>query len=100
MTETLTRAPARTMKRDLRRRLLALVLFFVLVWYTAVSPSYAAAPLRATVDEPPDAEERELETRAAAGFAGLPIARPAAPRAGEFGQGADELDWPEIIGDE
>lgn len=80
--------------------MLALVLFVVLVWYTVVSPSYTAAPLRATDGESPDAEERELETRAAAGFAGA--MRAAAPRSDEVGRGedADELDWPEIIGDE
>lgn len=80
--------------------MLAFVLFVVLVWYTVVSPSYSAAPLRATEGEPPDAEERELERRAAAGFAGSGVARAVAPRADEFGrgEGADELDWPEIIG--
>lgn len=100
MTETLTRARGRTTEQDLRRRVLALVLFVVLVWYTVVSPSYTAAPLRATDGESPDAEERESETRAAAGFAG--VVRAVAPRSDEVGrgEGADELDWPEIIGDE
>ena len=97
MTETLTRARGRTTKQDLRRRVLALVLFFVLVWYTVASPSYTAAPLRAADGEPPDAEERELETRAALGFI---AARAAATRPGEVESSGDcdELDWPEIIG--
>lgn len=96
MTETLARA--HTTKQDLRRRVLALVLFAVLVWYTVVSPSYTAAPLRAAEAEPPDAEEREAETQPAVGFAG---ARPFAQRPREFKvTDEDELDWPEIIGDE
>ena len=98
MTETLTRAPGRTTRQDLRRRVLALVLFLVLVWYTVVSPSYAAAPLRATNTEPPDAEEREPATRAAAGFTGTRAAVP--PDEFVIDGVADELDWPEIIGDE
>ena len=100
MTETLTRAHGRTTKQDLRGHLLALVLFAVLVWYTVVSPSYAAEPLRAADAEPPDAEEREAETHGAGGFANLGVARAAPPRPGQFGAGddEDELDWPEIIG--
>lgn len=100
MIETLTRAPAHTTNRDLRRHLLALVLCFVLVWYTVVSPSYTAAPLRAADGEPPDAEEREVETPAASGFAASGAERAVAPRADGFAQGVEELDWPEIIGDE
>lgn len=100
MTETLTRA--RVTRQDWRRHVLALVLFAVLVWYTVFSPSYTAAPLRASDSESKDAEEREVETQAARGFAGPLVARPPAPRPDEFGRGvdADELDWPEIIGDD
>ena len=47
MNETLTRPRGHMNGNDLRRHVLALVLFFVLVWYTVVSPSYTAAPLRA-----------------------------------------------------
>lgn len=100
MTVTLTRAPARTAKQDLRRHVLALVLFVVIFWHTVVSPSYTAAPLRAGEGEQPDAEEREVGTRAAVGPAGSSVVHPNAPRADEIDQGVDELDWPEIIGDE
>ncbi len=102
MTETLTRAHSRTTRQDLRRRVLALALFVVLVWYTVVSPSYAPAPLRAAEGEPPDVEEREVETQPAGGFANSVAARGAAPRPDGFGQcfDADELEWPEIIGDD
>ena len=102
MTETGTRAHGRMTKQDLRGHVLALVLFVVLVWYTVVSPSYTAAPLRAADGEPPDAEEREVETQAARGFGSPLVARAASPRPGEFGVSGDEeeLDWPEIIGDD
>jgi hypothetical protein len=78
---------------------LVLALLFVLVWYTFVSPSCTAAPPRAAEAEPPDAEERELETRAAAGFARSGVVRAALPRPDESGTSDEgELDWPEIIG--
>lgn len=101
MTATLTRARPRTAKQDWRRHVLALVLFAVLVWYTVLSPSYTAAPLRASDADAPDAEEREAETRAARLFS-TPRPAPAfAPRPGEFETAdGDELDWPEIIGDD
>ena len=101
MTETLTRT--RATKHDWRRHVLALVLFAVLVWYTVVSPSYVAAPLRRSSDaDAKDAEERELETRPARGLAAPLAPRLSRPRADEFGLGVDEdeLDWPEIIGDD
>jgi hypothetical protein len=101
MTETLTRPPARATEQDWRRRVLALALFAVLVWYTVVSPSYTAAPPRAGDGDPPDAEGREAETQTAGGFASPRVARAFAPRPDESGVGDDEgLDWPEIIGDE
>jgi hypothetical protein len=100
MTESLARARAHTTEQDLRRRVLALVLFVVLVWYTVVSPSYTAAPLRAADGESPDAEEREVETQAAGGPASPRIAYALTPRPGEAESAGDdeELDWPEIIG--
>ena len=101
MNATLTRT--RATNHDWRRHVLALVLFAVLVWYTVVSPSYAPAPLRPAHDaDAKDAEERELETRPACGFATSPGTRLPEPRAREFGLGVDEdeLDWPEIIGDD
>jgi hypothetical protein len=101
MTETLTRTHGRTTKQDLRRRLLALALFVVLVWYTVISPSYTAAPVRATDGEAADAEEREAETHAARVFASPLAARNVAPRRDELRTtDEDELDWPEIIGDD
>ena len=101
MTETLTRPRGRTTRQDLRRHALALALFLVLVWYTLVSPSYTAAPLRAANGDEPDAEEREAETRAAGGCASLPLARAFLTRPDEFEiDAAEELDWPEIIGDD
>ena len=105
MTSTRTRDPERDMKLDLRRHVLALVLFAVLVCYTIVSPSYTPAPLRAADCDSPDAEEREAEAGAGTGLPSLELARPAAQAADAFnvGHGADgvdmhELDWPEIIG--
>ena len=82
--------------------MLALVLFVVLVWYTVVSPSYTAAPLLASDAEPPDAEEREVETLASVGLASPRLARAAAPRPDEFSVSDDEgeLEWPEIVGDD
>ena len=79
--------------------MLALVLLAVLVWYTVISPSYAAAPLRVTDSESEGAEEREVETQAALGFSSPRAARVAGPRPVEFGANddEDELDWPEII---
>lgn len=101
MAETLlTSAPARTAKRDLTRHVLALVLAAVIFWHTVVSPSYTAAPLRATDGESPDAEEREAATRAALGFADSGAVSHAAPRSDGSARDVDELDWPEIIGDE
>ncbi|HLL76898.1 MAG TPA: hypothetical protein VK421_16710 [Pyrinomonadaceae bacterium] len=102
MTETLTLARGRMTRPDWRRHLLALVLFVVLVWYTVISPSYTAAPLRAAESEPADAEEREVEARAAGGFAISGVTRGVEPRPEEFeaGDAVDELDWPEIIGDD
>ena len=101
MIETLTRA--RMTKRDWRRHVLALVLFAVLVWYTLVSPSYTAAPPSAPGSEPKDAEEREAETQAARRFAGPLVAPTAGTRSEESEIGVrddDQLDWPEIIGDD
>lgn len=79
--------------------MLALALFAVLVWYTVISPSYAAVPPRAADGDTPDAEEREVERRAAGDFA-KPRGAPAIkPRPDELSASdGEELDWPEIIG--
>ena len=103
MISTRTSDYERRTRRDLRRHVLALVLFAVLIWHTVVSPSYAPAPLRASDSEPPDVEERE--SGAVTGRSPTALARPAALAADAFnvGCGADavdtlDLDWPEIIG--
>jgi len=101
MTATLTRAHARTAKQEWRGHVLALVLFAVLAWYTVVSPSYTAAPPRSTGGDAPDAEERDIETQAAGVSLSPRVARSFAPRRDEFEIAEEEeLDWPEIIGDD
>ena len=69
---------------ELRRRMLALVLAFVLVWYTFVVPAGAASagPRRYA----PDDEGHDGEVRRAGGAA-----------AEKGPPAADDLDWPEYI---
>jgi hypothetical protein len=63
-------------REELRRQMLALVLAFVLVWYTFVVPASGAAPRRFELDEEGDGEVRGVEN----------------------GPSPDEdLDWPEYI---
>ena len=67
---------------ELRRQLLALVLAFVLVWYTLVVPAGAASPRRfEPEDEGHDGEVRGVKPR--------PVKGDARP--------AEDLDWPEYI---
>lgn len=69
-------------REEVRRQLLALVLAFVLVWYTFVVPAGAAAPRRFE----PDDEGHDGEVR------GIK------PQAAKTDSRADEdLDWPEYI---
>ena len=71
-------------KEELRRQLLALVLAFVLVWYTFVVPAgaSAASPRRISPDdEGHDGEVRGVTPRSVKGGS----------------QPAEELDWPEYI---
>jgi hypothetical protein len=69
-------------REELRRQLLALVLAFVLVWYTLVVPAGAASPRRFE----PDDEERDGEVR------GL---KPQSVKTDS--QPVEDLDWPEYI---
>ncbi len=74
-------------REELRRQLLALVLAFVLVWYTFVVP--ANAPAVSARGHAPDDEGQDGEVRGAGGFA---------PRAEkEESRPVDDLDWPEFI---
>ena len=69
-------------REELRRQLLALVLAFVLVWYTLVVPAGAATPRRFE----PDDEGHDGEVRGVT------------PRAVKSdSQPVEELDWPEYI---
>ena len=74
---------------ELRRQLLALVLAFVLAWYTFVVPAnaYAARPRRYA----PDDEGHDGEVRGAGDAPRAPAAKRAAP------ESAEDLDWPEYI---
>ena len=67
---------------ELRRQLLALVLTFVLVWYTLVVPASAATPRRFE----PDDEGHDGEVR------GI---KPQSVKADS--QSVEDLDWPEYI---
>jgi len=67
---------------ELRRQLLALVLAFVLVWYTLVVPAGAAGPRRFE----PDDEGHDGEVR---GVTPPPVKGDSRP--------VEELDWPEYI---
>ena len=67
---------------ELRRQLLALVLAFVLVWYTRVVPAGAAAPRRFEPDdEGHDGEVRGVNPRGVK----------------TDSRSAEDLDWPEYI---
>ena len=67
---------------ELRRQLLALVLAFVLVWYTLVVPAGTAGARRAA----PDEEGHDGEVRGVKPQSVKNDSRP-----------AEELDWPEYI---
>ncbi|HEY0171140.1 MAG TPA: hypothetical protein VGB98_08955 [Pyrinomonadaceae bacterium] len=89
MTATLSLAAGRRAplgREELRRQMLALVLTFVLVWYTLVVPASAGArsPRRF---EPDDAHDGEVR--------GVKAATPAAPK--NHSPADDDLDWPEYI---
>ncbi|HEX8285643.1 MAG TPA: hypothetical protein VF588_19970 [Pyrinomonadaceae bacterium] len=80
-------------REELRRQLLALVLAFVLVWYTFVVPAGAGArsPRRFEPDdEGNDGEVRGVNRVRGAGGAATPAKTDA--RAD-----GDDLDWPEYI---
>jgi hypothetical protein len=67
-------------REELRQQLLALVLAFVLVWYTFVVPAGTFTPSRPVYDDD-DGEVRDVK-----------------PRAFKSDARADEeLDWPEYI---
>ena len=71
-------------REELRRQLLALVLAFVLVWYTFVVPAgaaYGTARRPAPDDEGLDGEVRGLGAR----------------REKQESRSVDDLDWPEYI---
>ena len=69
-------------REELRRQLLALVLAFVLVWYTLVVPAGAFSPSRPVYDDEGDGGE----VRGVGPQAGKGETRP-----------AEDLDWPEYI---
>lgn len=89
------------MKQTLSRHAMTFVLLFVLVWYTAISPSYVAAPRVVSGREPSD-EGAELERVKERGFAGAARDRAVAPPAlkEEAADSVDDLDWPEVIGED
>lgn len=81
------------------------VLLVVLVWYTAISPSYAPSPLRAAGGDAPDAEGREAERVRVKGVKEISPARVEGTRgaasrapADVAAESVDDLDWPEVIG--
>lgn len=90
----------KALNRNFSGHLLSLVLAVVLVWYTTVAlpVSEPSSARRISDREPSDAEERGSH---------LPSHRrefkpklaPAATDGSEF-ESVDDLDWPEIIGDE
>ena len=71
-------------REELRRQLLALVLTFVLVWYTLVVPPYAGA--RSTRSLAPDDEGHDGEVRGV---------KPQAVKTNS--ERVEDLDWPEYI---
>ncbi len=74
-------------REELRRQLLALVLAFVLVWYTLVVPAGAVA--RSPRSLSPDDEGHDGEVR------GVGAAPTPATKSGS--RADDDLDWPEYI---
>ena len=73
-------------REELRRQLLALVLAFVLVWYTFVVPAHAGA--RSPRSFAPDDEGHDGEVR---GFGS------ATPDLKSDSRAVEDLDWPEYI---
>ncbi len=69
-------------REELRRQLLALVLAFVLVWYTLVVPAGAAGPRRFEADE--DGGDGEVRG-----------VRPSGVKSDSAR--VEDLDWPEYI---
>ena len=100
------RRAASPAREELRRRLLALVLAAVLVWYTVVVPSGAYA--KNSSAHAPDDEGRDGEVRGRGdGAKADPRAYSVAGAKGGFAFGAaaseaardsvEDLDWPEYI---
>ena len=90
MTATLSldvRRHAPLSREELRRQLLALVLAFVLVWYTLVVPPYAGSQSPRSLA--PDDEGHDGEVR------GVGSAPPAATK--RRPQAVEDLDWPDYI---
>ena len=73
-------------REELRRQVLALVLTFVLVWYTFVVPAHAGA--RSSVSLAPDDEGHDGEVR---GVGPAPASGKGRP------QPVEDLDWPDYI---
>lgn len=73
-------------REELRRQLLALVLAFVLIWYTFVVPAHASA--RGSRSLAPDDEGGDGEVRGVG---------PAPPAAEGKRRPAEDLDWPDYI---
>jgi hypothetical protein len=73
-------------REELRRQMLALVLAFVLVWYTLVVPAHAG--MRSTRSLAPDDEGSDGEVRGVG---------PAPKAGGREPQPVEEMDWPEFI---
>ncbi len=72
---------------ELRRQLLALVLAFVLVWYTHVAPTSGGARSPRRFEPDDDAQDGEVR--------GLKAATPPAPKTDS--RADDDLDWPDYI---
>ncbi len=68
-------------REELRRQMLALVLAFVLAWYTFVVPAGSFTPGRPVYDDEGGGEVRDLKPRAS-----KDDSRP-----------VEDLDWPEYI---
>ena len=73
-------------REELRRQMLALVLAFVLVWYTLVVPAHAGS--RSSRSLAPDDEGSDGEVR------DIGVTPPADK---EEPQTVEEMDWPEYI---
>ena len=74
-------------REELRRQLLALVLAFVLVWYTLVVPAHAGA--RGPRSFAPDDEGNDGEVRGVGPAPATGKREPPPP--------SEDLDWPEYI---